>query len=102
MAGGVNPLGFVVDGAEDGSGLEARAAVLREELTAWQGQWEPPVRFGWRPGFRDAARKQFEADLADLADAGQLVVEHPRTMLRGLAEEIRSGQRDAWFTDPER
>jgi CRISPR-associated protein Cst2 len=101
MAGGVNPLGFVIDGAEDGSGLEARAAVLREELTAWQGQWEPPVRFGWRPGFRDLARKQFEADLADLADAGQLVVEHPRTMLRGMAEEIRSGQRDAWFTDPE-
>jgi CRISPR-associated protein Cst2 len=101
MAGGVNPLGFVIDGAEDGSGLEARAAVLREELTAWQGQWEPPVRFGWRPGFRDLARKQFQADLADLADVGQLVVEHPRTMLRGLAQEIRSGQQDAWFTDPE-
>jgi CRISPR-associated protein Cst2 len=102
MAGGVNPLGFVVDGAEDDTGLEVRAAVLREELSAWQGQWEPPVRFGWRPGFRDVARKQFEADLADLVDTGQLTVDHPRLMLRGLAEEIRSGHRDAWFTDPDR
>jgi CRISPR-associated protein Cst2 len=101
MAGGVNPLGFVIDGAEDGSGLEVRAGVLRQELAAWQGQWEPPVRFGWRPGFHDLARKQFEADLGDL-DAGLISIGHPRAMLRGLAEEIRSGTRDAWFTDPER
>jgi CRISPR-associated protein Cst2 len=100
MAGGVNPLGFVVDGAEDGSGLEVRARVLREELAAWQGHWEPPVRFGWRPGFRDLARKQFEADLTDLADQGMISVQHPRVMLRGLAEEIRSGSHDAWFADP--
>jgi CRISPR-associated protein Cst2 len=102
MAGGVNPLGFVVDGAEDGTGLEVRAGVLRQELAAWQGEWEAPVRFGWRPGFREVARKQFEADAADLADAGQVTLEHPRVMLRGLAEEIRSGRRDAWFTDPQR
>jgi CRISPR-associated protein Cst2 len=68
MAGGVNPLGFVIDGAEDGSGLRVRADVLRQELDAWQGEWEAPVRFGWRPGFRELARKQFESDLGALAD----------------------------------
>lgn len=102
MAGGVNPLGFVVDGAEDGSGLEVRSGALREELRAWQGEWEAPVRFGWRPGFRDQLRKKFEADLGDLIDQGQVTIEHPRTALRALAAEIRDGRHDAWFDDPER
>ncbi|MGH3165454.1 MAG: type I-B CRISPR-associated protein Cas7/Cst2/DevR [Trebonia sp.] len=102
MAGGVNPLGFVIDGAEDGSGLEVRADVLRQELRAWQGEWEAPVRVGWRPGFRDQLRKQFEAELSDLIDGNQLVIEHPRSILRALAHEIRSGARDAWFDDQQR
>jgi CRISPR-associated protein Cst2 len=100
MAGGVNPLGFVVAGAEDGSGLRVRASVLRDELAAWQGQWEAPVRFGWRPGFHDQARKQFETDLADLADTGEVTVGHPRSVLRDLAAQIRGGQHDRWFDDP--
>ena len=102
MAGGVNPLGFVIDGAEDGSGLEVRGQVLREELQAWEGEWEAPVRFGWRPGFRQRARKQFEADLGDLMERGQVTIGHPRTALRVLAAEIRSGDKDAWFDDPVR
>jgi CRISPR-associated protein Cst2 len=102
MAGGVNPLGFVIDGAEDGSGLEVRGSALRTELEAWQGEWEAPVRVGWRPGFRNQLRKQFETDLGDLIDHGQVTIEHPRTALRALAGEIRGGVRDSWFDDPER
>lgn len=102
MAGGVNPLGFVIDGAEDGSGLEVRAGALRGELEAWRGEWQAPVRFGWRPGFRDQLRKQFESDLADLIDQGEVTIDHPRTVLRTLAAEIRSGARDAWFDDSAR
>ncbi|MGH3942097.1 MAG: type I-B CRISPR-associated protein Cas7/Cst2/DevR [Pseudonocardiaceae bacterium] len=102
MAGGINPLGFVIDGAEDGSGLRIRADVLREELAAWATEWEPPVRIGWRPGFRDDLRKQFEVDLADEIDNGQIVLDHPRTVLRELATELRAGQHDAWFDDPSR
>lgn len=102
MAGGVNPLGFVIDGAEDGSGLEVRASALRSELEAWRGEWEAPVRFGWRPGFRNRLREQFEAGLGDLVGQRQVTIDHPRTVLRALAEEIRSGERDAWFDDPKR
>lgn len=102
MAGGINPLGFAIDGAEDGSGLRVRANVLRRELAAWDGEWEPPVRIGWRPGFRDVLRKQFEADLADEIDDGRVVIDHPRSMLRDLAADIRSGELDAWFDDPSR
>jgi CRISPR-associated protein Cst2 len=99
MAGGVNPLGFVIDGAEDGSGLQVRTDALRQELQAWQGEWEAPVRFGWRPGFRETVRKQFEAGLADLLDQGEVTVGHPRTMLRAVAAELREGRHDAWFDD---
>ncbi|WP_239334168.1 type I-B CRISPR-associated protein Cas7/Cst2/DevR [Frankia sp. CiP3] len=102
MAGGVNPFGFVIDGAEDGTGLQVRGDVLRKELAAWQGEWESPVLIGWRPGFRDVLRRRFEADLAEQIAAGQVVIDHPRTVLLALAARVRDGQHDAWFDDPAR
>ncbi|MFC4589882.1 type I-B CRISPR-associated protein Cas7/Cst2/DevR [Sphaerisporangium corydalis] len=103
MAGGVNPLGFVIDGGEEQySGLQVRAQALRDELAAWDGEWEAPVRLGWRPGFREQVRKEFETDAADLMDAGKVVIEHPRSMLLALAGQIRDGRHDAWFDDPAR
>ncbi|MCK9878901.1 type I-B CRISPR-associated protein Cas7/Cst2/DevR [Frankia sp. Ag45/Mut15] len=102
MAGGVNPLGFVIDGADDGSGLQVRGDVLRRELAAWAGEWEAPVLVGWRPGFRDTLRKQFEKDLADEIDEGKVVIGHPRTVLLDLAGRIRRGEHDGWFDDRSR
>lgn len=102
MAGGVNPLEFTLGGAEDGSGLQTRADALRAELRAWDGQWEAPVRVGWRPGFKDLNRKQFEADLSEEIESGRVMIDHPRTVLRGLAAELRAGAHDAWFDDPAR
>ncbi|GGL19480.1 type I-B CRISPR-associated protein Cas7/Cst2/DevR [Mangrovihabitans endophyticus] len=102
MAGGVNPLEFAISGAEDGSGLQVRAATLRAELDAWRGEWDGPVHVGWRPGFKDATRKQFEADLAEEIAGGQVLVGHPRTMLRTMAADLRGGAHDAWFDDPAR
>ncbi|MEU9891064.1 type I-B CRISPR-associated protein Cas7/Cst2/DevR [Sphaerisporangium sp. NPDC051017] len=103
MAGGVNPLGFVIDGAEERySGLQVRAQALREELTAWDGEWEAPVRLGWRPGFREQLRKEFETEATDLLDEGKVVVSHPRSLLLDLAQQIRDGRHDAWFDDPAR
>lgn len=103
MAGGVNPLGFVIDGAEEEPyGLQVRARALRDELAAWHGEWEAPVRLGWRPGFRDRLRREFETDAADLLASGQVTIEHPRSMLRNLAQEIRDGKHDTWLDDPVR
>src|SRR5690606_22784790 len=102
MNGGVNPLEFTISGADDGSGLQVRANVLRAELDAWDQHWQPPVRVGWRPGFKEVTRKQFEVDLAAEIDAGDVLIDHPRTMLRTLAAELRNGTHDAWFDDPAR
>ncbi len=102
MAGGVNPLGFVIDGSEDGSGLTVRGDVLRQELAAWAGEWEAPILVGWRPGFRDTLRKQFEKDIADEIKAGKIVIGHPRTVLLDLAGRVRGGEHDDWFDDRSR
>lgn len=99
--GGVNPLAHCVDGVE-GTGLRVRGEVLRAELQAWDGEWEAPVRIGWRPGFRDEVRKAFEEECARELDAGKIVIDHPRTMLRGLAADLREGRLDHWFDDPAR
>lgn len=102
MDGGVNPLEFTISGSDDGSGLQVRADVLRAELDAWDQHWHPPVRVGWRPGFKDVVHKQFKADLSAEIEAGDVVIDHPRTMLRTLAAELRDGTHDAWFDDPTR
>ncbi|MFH9108247.1 type I-B CRISPR-associated protein Cas7/Cst2/DevR [Streptomyces albus] len=99
--GGINPLAHCVDGVE-GRGLRVRGEVLRAELDAWAGEWEAPVRVGWRPGFRDDLLEEFRrACASELAD-GRMVIDHPRTVLRALAAELRDGKLDGWFDDPQR
>ncbi|CUU55437.1 CRISPR-associated protein Cst2 [Parafrankia irregularis] len=102
MSGGVNPLGFAISGESDGSGLRVSGDVLRAELAAWEGEWEPPVLIGWRPGFRDDLRKQFEEDMADEIADGSVLLGHPRTILLDLARRVRDGRHDGWFDDPTR
>jgi len=99
--GGINPLAHCIDGAE-GTGLRVRGDVLRAELQAWDGEWEAPVRIGWRPGFRDEIREDFEKECAQEIETGKIVIDHPRTILRGLAAELREGRLDSWFDDPAR
>jgi CRISPR-associated protein Cst2 len=100
--GGINPLANCIDGGPGSTGLRVRGKVLLDELKAWEGEWEAPVRVGWRPGFRDELLADFRKDCARELDEGKIVIEHPRTMLRGLASEIRDGKLDGWFDDPER
>ncbi|MEW1545710.1 type I-B CRISPR-associated protein Cas7/Cst2/DevR [Streptomyces tsukubensis] len=95
--GGVNPLAHVITGDEDG--LVVRGDVLRKELSAWNGEWVSPVRVGWRPGFRDDLRDDFEKVCAQEIADGTVVVDHPRTILLSLASEMREGAWDAWFDD---
>ena len=101
MKGGVNPFAFVL-AAPDERQLEVRADVLDKELAAWDGEWEAPVRIGWRPGFADRTREQFEKQLSDRIAKKEIVIDHPRSMLRALATDIRGGDLDSWFDDPVR
>ncbi|MFI8200760.1 type I-B CRISPR-associated protein Cas7/Cst2/DevR [Streptomyces sp. NPDC085942] len=97
--GGVNPLANVV-GNEEGAGARLRGDVLLKELQAWQGEWEGPVRVGWRPGFRDAAREIFEKQCATELEEQRIVIDHPRTILLDLAADVREGRLNTWFEDP--
>ncbi|MEU7649876.1 type I-B CRISPR-associated protein Cas7/Cst2/DevR [Streptomyces huasconensis] len=97
--GGTNPLANVVD-FQAGSGARLRGDVLLQELKAWEGEWESPVRIGWRPGFRDAARQEFEEQCAKEIAEGSIVIGHPRTVLLDLASQLREGRLAQWFEDP--
>ncbi|WP_333766492.1 type I-B CRISPR-associated protein Cas7/Cst2/DevR [Streptomyces sp. IBSBF 2435] len=99
--GGINPLANVIGGDEE-TGLRVRGDVLRKELAAWDGEWEAPVRVGWRPGFRDDLREAFEAECKQEIAEKTIVIDHPRAILRGLAAEMQSPALDAWFDDPVR
>ena len=98
MAGGLNPLGSVIAGNADGSGLAVRGDVLASELAAYEGEWSPPVVVGWRPGWREDLRVGFEADVAHLLTDGALRIGHPRSALRQVADEVEAGSFDAWFS----
>jgi CRISPR-associated protein Cst2 len=101
MQGGVNPFAFMLEDP-DGRGLQVRGDVLARELDAWSGEWRPPVRVGWRPGFRDPVREEFQAAVKDRLEGGQIVIDHPRAVLTDLAQELRDGEHDDWFEDPAR
>lgn len=97
LAGAANPFTRLLrpaTRAEDGDTV-FDLDVLRQQVSAWRDRLAGPVRIGWAPGFLGAHREDV---LTRLADEDMVTVDHPRTMLRGLAEEITSGQHDDWFT----
>jgi hypothetical protein len=74
--------------------------VLREELDAWADELDGPVLIGWAPGFLGEQREKARTELADLIEAGSVLIDHPRVVLSRLAEDVATGTRDAWFEDP--
>ncbi|GGI95170.1 type I-B CRISPR-associated protein Cas7/Cst2/DevR [Saccharopolyspora subtropica] len=95
--GGNNPFTRVV--THDAGATVVDTAVLREEIAAWSDELDGPVLLGWAPGFLRENRSLAREELADLIDDGTVRMEHPRVLLRGLAEEIESGEHDMWFED---
>ncbi|MFI7273203.1 type I-B CRISPR-associated protein Cas7/Cst2/DevR [Streptomyces sp. NPDC049879] len=97
VLGGVNPFTRVL-AARDGRPV-FDADVFRQEFEAWQDQLDGTVLIGWAPGFLGDQRDRVAADLKDLIDHKKVVVEHPRTVLTGLARRIEAGDHDDWFED---
>ncbi len=99
MRGGINPFDQVVFGDEDGGGLRVDGDALRRLLDVYAEELTGPVMVGWRPNFRQSQHDEFTAAVADLVDTGRVVVDHPHTLLRSLARQVREGQFDGWFSD---
>lgn len=98
LKGGNNPFTRVL-GVQD-TKVFFNERVFSEELDAWSGELDGPVSIGWAPGFLGDQRQHAQMMLAQEINAGRVVVGHPRTVLRSLADEIESGGRDGWFEDP--
>lgn len=100
MRGGVNPFTRIL-GPRDAQTV-FRADVLREELAAWADERDGPVLLGWAPGFLCDQRERVRETLADLIADGTVRLDHPRILLRGLADQIAAGACDSWFDEPAR
>lgn len=99
MKGGNNPFTRVVRADNKGDTL-VDTTVLREELAAWEDELDGPVLIGWAPGYLPDQRRDSYEELTDLITAGAVHLQHPRVLLRGLADEFDRGERDDWFGDP--
>lgn len=97
VKGGNNPFARVL--AAHGGQAVFQADALREELSAWGDEIDGPVLLGWAPGFLGDQREIVRKELGDLVSAGSLVIDHPRVLLRGLADQIEAGESDGWFAD---
>ncbi|MEU6904409.1 type I-B CRISPR-associated protein Cas7/Cst2/DevR [Streptomyces coeruleorubidus] len=97
MKGGVNPFTRVLAN-KDGKPAFA-ADTFAEEINAWRDELDGPVRIGWAPGFLGDQRDRARRDLADLISENTVVIDHPRTIINGLAQEIEDGAHDTWFED---
>lgn len=98
LKGGNNPFTRVLHAKDQKVRFNEEA--FAEELGAWAGELDGPVMIGWSPGFLGDQRDHARLMLADEISDGQVVIDHPRTLLRALAGDIESGKHDAWFEDP--
>jgi CRISPR-associated protein Cst2 len=98
LKGGNNPFTRVLTAPD--AQVRFDQDTFAEELSAWAGELDGPVLIGWSPGFLGDQREQARRAFADQVSGGQLVIDHPRTVLRSLADQIEAGQHDQWFEDP--
>ena len=93
--GGNNPFQYVVGEGERGA-PRVNVAALKEAAVAWKDQLLSGLYVGWATGFYDAERDRLRAALVELQTEHGLtfVLDHPRTVLRQLADDLRDVSRD--------
>lgn len=99
LKGGNNPFTRVLNVKDHMVRFSEQA--LAEELRAWGSELDGQVLIGWSPGFLGDQRERARMMLADEISDGRLVIDHPRILLRVLADDIESGRHDGWFEDPQ-
>lgn len=95
--GGNNPLQYVV-GAGEGGQPRVNVNALKETVRAWRDTFLSPVYVGWTAGFHDPERERLRAALEELrAEGVDFVLEHPRTVLGRVADDLSSDAGAAWL-----
>lgn len=95
--GGNNPLQYVV-GAGEGGQPRVNTDALKETVRAWRDIFLSPIYVGWTAGFHDAEREKLRTALEELRSEGvDFVLEHPRTVLGRVADDLSSDAGTRWL-----
>jgi CRISPR-associated protein Cst2 len=95
--GGNHPFYRMFQGTRT-QGTTLHEAATREIMAAFQDEFLSPIYIGWAQGFLDNEREKLLALLGELQPAhGFSPVEHPRTTLLKLAEELARPERASWY-----
>lgn len=100
VKGGNNPFTRVFAAKDGRVGFDEDT--FAAELEAWADELDGAVRIGWAPGFLGDQRDQAIRRFKDEISQGQVIIDHPRTMLHALAADVADGQNELWFQDPDR
>lgn len=95
--GGNNPLQYVVGAGEQGQ-PRVNVEALKETVRAWKDTFLSPIYVGWTAGFYDGERGKLRAALEELqAEGVSFVLEHPRTVLGRIADDLSSDASAGWL-----
>lgn len=75
---------------------------FREEKEAWADELDGPIHIGWAPGFLGKQREDVRSKLVLDIETGEVIIGHPRQVLKKLAASIEAGEYDHWFEDEPR
>jgi CRISPR-associated protein Cst2 len=100
MKGGNNPFTRIF-AARDGR-VRFDEDTFAAELEAWADELDGPVWIGWAPGFLGDQRDQATRRFKDEISQGQVIIDHPRAILRALVADLENGHNELRFQDPDR
>ncbi len=100
LKGGNNPFTRVLTATPRGVVFDIDT--FREEKEAWADELDGPIHIGWAPGFLGKQREDVRSKLVLDIETGEVIIGHPRQVLKKLAASIEAGEYDHWFEDEPR